>query len=562
MLELLHIENIAVIEKADIEFAPGLNVLTGETGAGKSIVIDALEAITGGRTSRDIVRNGQPYATVSGVFDCAGAEAVLDELGISPDDGRLFVTRRISADGKNVCRINGVPVPVAELKTLGASLVDIHGQNDGRKLLDEQSHLKYLDGYAGSDPLLAEYKDRFSEMKALHAEIKALDMDEGEKERRADMLRFQINELESADITVGELDKLKERRELLNNASKLMDAVDDAFSALYGGERSDGAVTLTEEAASSLAGVAHYSEKLAEISDRINNIRYDLEDTSEQLRDFKDELDFSPNELDEIEGRISLLKRLMRKYAPDEQSLLDSLESAKQELEGIEYSDEKKRKLEKELVSVIQEAEKSAAALSKARKCAAKTLEIRIAEELAQLNMKSVRFSVHFDSTDFTPSGKDDVSFLMSANAGEELGRISKIASGGELSRIMLAMKNVLAENDTVGTMVFDEIDTGVSGIAAQRVGEKLWELGNARQVLCVTHLPQIAAMADNQFSVEKSTLDGRTFTHVNSLDKEGRKSEIARLTGGDNITDNTLLSAEEQLSAAENYKKNYLDKH
>jgi len=556
MLNLLHIENIAVIEKADIEFENGLSVLTGETGAGKSIVIDALSAITGGRVSKDIVRTGAKAASVTGVFTLKMPDEWYEENGIErEDDDQLFVMRKISADGKNSCRINGTPVSVSQLKELGAELIDIHGQNDGRKLLDESFHLKYLDGYCETGAELGEYKEKYGILKKLRSELEALDMDEGEKERRADMLKFQIDEIERANVVVGEMEEKEARRELLKNASRLTDSVDSVFAALWGSDRTDGAVTLTEEAERELDASSRYSEKLGALSSKMADVKYALMDIAEEVRDFRDELDFSPGELDEIEDRISTLKRLMRKYGAGEEEILETLERAKEELDDIEYSDEKKLKLEKKLKAALADAEKCAKALSEKRKAGALTLEKRIQDELSHLNMKNVKFKVSFEKVELSHTGCDEVRFLMSANSGEEPGRIAKIASGGELSRIMLAMKNVLAENDDVGTMVFDEIDTGVSGIAAQRVGEKLWELGVKRQVLCVTHLPQIAAMADNHFVVEKDSDGERTYTRVSALDTEGRKTELSRLTGGDNITALTLDSAAEQLIAAQRYK-------
>ena len=556
MLNLLHIENIAVIEKAELEFTDGLSVLTGETGAGKSIVIDALTAVTGGRVSKDIVRTGAKAASVTSIFTRKMPEEWYEENGIEPeDDDRIFVMRRISADGKNTCRINGTPVSVTQLKELGAELVDIHGQNDGRKLLDESFHLKHLDGYCENTEILDNYREKYGVLKDLREELDALDMDEGEKERLADMLKFRIDEIERANVTPGETEEKEARRELLKNASRLTESVDSVFAALWGSDRSDGAVTLAEEAERELNSSSRYSDRLGELGAKLADVKYALMDVAEEIRDFRDELDFSPGELDEIEERLSQLKRLMRKYGGCEEEVLETLERARAELEDIEYSDEKKLKLEKKLKTALADAEKCAKELSEKRKAGARILEKRIQDELAHLNMAGVKFKVSFGETELSASGCDEVRFLMSANSGEEPGRIAKIASGGELSRIMLAMKNVLAENDDVGTMVFDEIDTGVSGIAAQRVGEKLWELGVKRQVLCVTHLPQIAAMADNHFAVVKDSSGERTYTNVEFLDTEGRKAELSRLTGGDNITAVTLNSAAEQLAAAQRYK-------
>ncbi|MBR5381015.1 MAG: DNA repair protein RecN [Oscillospiraceae bacterium] len=562
MLEALHSENIAVIEKAEIDFCGGFNVLTGETGAGKSIVIDALAAVTGGRTSRELVRSGENGASVTAVFTgSAETERWLSENGLEPEsDGRIFILRRIQADGKNVCRINGCPVAVAQLRELGALLIDIHGQNDGRKLLDEATHLSYLDGFAGLSGEVAAYGERYAALRAKEREIEALTMDEGEKERRTDMLKYQIDELERADVHIGEMAEKQARRDLLKNSAKLTDAVDEAFSALYGGDSSDGIVTLAGEAESALLHAARYSKELDPLCERLHELKCTADDLAEELRTLLGDLNFSPEELDELEDRLSKLGRLSRKYGGDEEQMLAFLENAKKELESIEYSSDMIIKLEKERDALVSEAQAAAAALSEKRRAAAKSLEKRIKDELLQLNMASVQFEVEFSPLQgeygLGPAGCDSVSFLMSANAGEKPGRISRIASGGELSRIMLAMKNVMAESDPVGTMVFDEIDTGVSGVAAQRVGEKIAALSAARQVMCVTHLPQIAVMADAHYEVRKEQSGGRTYTYVNQLDVEGRKREIARLTGGENVTETTLRSAEEQLAAADRFKK------
>jgi len=562
MLEALHIENIAVIEKAEIDFCGGFNVLTGETGAGKSIVIDALSAVTGGRTSRELVRSGADGASVTAVFTGSAATAAwLSENGLEPeDDGRIYIMRRIQADGRNVCRVNGCPVAVAQLRDLGSLLIDIHGQNDGRKLLDEATHLAYLDSFAGLADDVASYGGIYARLREKEREIEKLTMDEGEKERRTDMLRYQIDELTSAGIRVGEIAEKQARRDLLKNSAKLTDAVDEAFSALYGGDSTDGIVTLAVEAESALRHAARYSRELDPLCERLHELKCTADDVAEDLRALRGELSFSPQELDELEDRLSRLGRLSRKYGGDEEQMLGFLDAAKKELENIEYSSDMIIMLEKERTALVSEAKAAAAALSEKRRAAAKSLETRIMDELSQLNMGGVRFEVEFSPLQgeygLGPSGCDAVSFLMSANAGEKPGRISRIASGGELSRIMLAMKNVMAESDPVGTMVFDEIDTGVSGVAAQRVGEKIAALSAARQVMCVTHLPQIAVMADAHFEVRKEQTGGRTYTYVNQLDVEGRKREIARLTGGENVTETTLMSAEEQIAAAASFKK------
>ena len=559
MLNELHIENIAVIEKADISFAPGLNVLTGETGAGKSIIIDSIGAVLGERVSRDLVRRGAEKGTVTAVFDADCAAAWLEENEID-SDGELIIQRRITLDGKSSCRICGTPVTAAQLKELAAMLVDIHGQNDGRQLMDERRHMAYLDSFGHLDGALAAYRAEYDRFSAIKKEMAALSMDEIEKARLSDSLKYQIEELERANIKPGEKDTLSARRDLLRNSEKLTEALDEAFSALYGGD--DNAVSMSQNAAYYAAKAANYAPELEQVANAVNDAAFALADAAETLRDFKDSLDFSPEEYDNIETRLSLLNKLERKYGRTDEELCAYLDECRRKLDDIEYADDRLVKLEKELSAQKAQCVKAAAALSAQRREKAAELEKRIVTELRELNMPSVRFAVEFVPVDneqgFDASGADKIRFIMSANAGEELGRISKIASGGELSRIMLAMKNVFAENDPVGTMVFDEIDTGVSGIAAQRVAEKLFAVSKGRQVMCVTHLPQIAAMADSHYLIAKHEEGGRTYTEVNGLTREGRRRELARLHGGDFITETTLASAEEQLAAAEAFKKRF----
>lgn len=559
MLNELHIENIAVIEKADISFAPGLNVLTGETGAGKSIIIDSIGAVLGERVSRDLVRRGAEKGTVTAVFDADCAAAWLEENEID-SDGELIIQRRITLDGKSSCRICGTPVTAAQLKELAAMLVDIHGQNDGRQLMDERRHMAYLDSFGHLDGALAAYRAEYDRFSAIKKEMAALSMDEIEKARLSDSLKYQIEELERANIKPGEKDTLSARRDLLRNSEKLTEALDEAFSALYGGD--DNAVSMSQNAAYYAAKAANYAPELEQAANAVNDAAFALADAAETLRDFKDSLDFSPEEYDNIETRLSLLNKIERKYGRTDEELCVYLDECRRKLDDIEYADDRLVKLEKELSAQKAQCVKAAAALSAQRREKAAELEKRIMTELRELNMPSVRFAVEFVPVDneqgFDASGADKIRFIMSANAGEELGRISKIASGGELSRIMLAMKNVFAENDPVGTMVFDEIDTGVSGIAAQRVAEKLFAVSKGRQVMCVTHLPQIAAMADSHYLIAKHEEGGRTYTEVNGLTREGRRRELARLHGGDFITETTLASAEEQLAAAEAFKKRF----
>ena len=560
MIKLLHIENIAVIEKADIEFAPGLNVLTGETGAGKSIVIDALSAVTGGRTSRDIIRTGAEFASVTAVFSATQENDWFEDNGVEADEsGDIFITRRISADGKSVCRVNGSPVSAAQLRELGAQLLDIHGQNDGRKLLDESAHRAYLDAFGGLSASLDAYRESYKKLIDKKAEIDKLSMDESEKERHIDALKYQIEEIEAAKVRIGEHDELASRREILMNVSRLTEATETAYEALHGGESTDGAVSLISEAQTQLDRAARYSEGLKALGERLAELRYAAQDITDELRDFRSILEYSPNELDAIESRLDVLKRLIRKYGSEEKAI-ERLAESMAELSDIEDSANKLEKLEKDFEGCLQEAASLSDQLSQSRKIAAIALRNEVMDELSQLSMPGVEFVVEFDDIrgeyGLSLSGRDEVWFLMSANAGEKPGRINRIASGGELARIMLALKSVISGERDTGTAVFDEIDAGVSGIAAQRVGEKLSKLAHRRQVLCVTHLPQIAALADTHFEILKSMEGGRTYTHVAELDFEGRKKEIARLSGGENVTFTTLASAAEQLSAAEEYKQ------
>ena len=558
MLNELHIENIAVIERADIRFERGLNVLTGETGAGKSIVIDAIGAVLGDRVSRELVRRGAEKALVTAVFDTDGTEAWLANNDVEADQ-ELILQRRIQADGKSSCRVCGVPVTAAQLKELASLLVDIHGQNDGRQLMDERRHREYLDRFGVSETAIADYRSEYEKYRAIQKELKQLDMDEVEKERLSESLRYQIAELERAELKPGEKEGLVSRRDLLRNSEKLTEALDEAIRLLYGED--DNAVSMAQNAEYYAGKAASLVPELGSTLSSIHDAAFALSDAAETLRDFRESLDFSPEEYDSLEERISQLNKLERKYSRDEDALISYLQECRDRLDTIEYADERSAKLRRELEAQKKQCLRAAIRLRENRKQAAKDLEQRIMTELRELNMPSVRFAVEFapleEEPGFDRNGADEIRFVMSANAGEELGRISRIASGGELSRIMLAMKNVFAEKDPVATMIFDEIDTGVSGIAAQRVGEKLYSVSRGKQVLCVTHLPQIAAMADSHYLIAKEERAGRTYTEVTRLDRDGQRMELARLHGGDNITLTTLASAEEQLEAAERFKEN-----
>ena len=555
MLELLHIENIAIIEEAEIAFRPGFNALTGETGAGKSIVIDAMSAVLGQRTSRDLIRTGASKAFVSALFSHVDP-ALCEELGAVPDEnGDLMLQREIGADGKNVCRVGGRPVTVSQLRTLGSRLVNIHGQHDGQQLLDEEQHLAYLDSFGKVDSLLEAYTDKYNGLTDIRRKMNALQMDEAEKARRMDTLQYQIGELERAKLKSGEEEELQSRRNLLRNAEKFISAVSGADYALNGGEDGSGVLNLLRQAQDALGTVRHLDEGFDALYQRLESAYSEAYDIAFSVAEQRENFDFSPNELDEVEGRLDQFYRLKKKYGATVEDMLAYLDSCRKELDDIAYAGDALERLEKDCAKVEKAARKAAEELSAARKAAGENLSQAILTELRQLDMGKIRFQVDFAEKPLDAAGMDQVRVLMSANLGEELKPINKIASGGEMARIMLAMKNVLSEQDHVATMVFDEVDTGVSGRAAQKVAEKMARISRHKQVLCVTHLPQLAAMADTHFSVEKGEANGRTFTRVRQLDRKQRQMELARLTGGAQVTETMLQGAEELLSQAEKFR-------
>ena len=559
MLELLHIENVAVIARADITFGPGLNVLTGETGAGKSIIIDAIGAILGERTSRELVRAGTGFALVSAELSASDAAARwLEAAGLGFEPGEpVVVSRRIGADGKSACRVNGAPVSTAQLRELGETLFDVHGQNDGRRLLSEANHRRYLDAYGGLEELAADYTARYRAYTDCLAELDALRRSEADKEFLEARLQKELRELNAAAPKDGEEEALAERAKLLRGAEKLTDKLTAAYEALYGGDGGEGALSLLVTAASAAESAARIAPSMEQLARDLGDLRYRAEDMADQVEEARRSLDFSPGELDRIESRLSLLQRLSRKYGGAAQART-RLEAAKNELEDVRYLSEKLRKLEALVETRRGEARAAAETLSKARQAAAETLAKAVEGELRDLSMAGSRFQVDFTpkgGEGFDAAGLEEIRFLLSANAGQAPGRLTHIASGGELSRIMLALKNVLRAASDPEVLIFDEIDTGVSGIAAQRVGEKLADLAENRQVLCVTHLPQLAAMADEQFAIVKRQAEGQTYTEVNRLDEPGRKEELARLIGGETVTEATLTGAGELIAAARVYK-------
>lgn len=553
MLSNLQIENIAVIKSASIDFENGFNVMTGETGAGKSIVIDSLNAILGERTSRELIRSGADSASVCAEFQNVGdnVKNELEKLGIEKDD-TLIVSRKLTPDGKNVCRINGMPATVSMLKALGVQLVNIHGQLDNQSLLSPETHCSFIDKLAGSGRVLNEFKELYSLYIKKENELKSLNTDVNEKNRRLDILNYQIEEIQKADIRPGEKDELTEKLGFLRNAEKVLDLLHTAYAALNGDGEMPGAADIAADAASKLLSAADYSSDFTETANGVNDAAMNLSAYTEELRDKIYSLDYDPNETERAEERLDVIYRLSQKYGDSEEAILAYLENAEKERDALSFSDERAEQLRAETEKAYNEALAAAKKLSEIRIEAGKKFSADVERELAFLDMPSVKFIVNDSVGELYENGIDNIEFLLSANAGEEPKPLSKIASGGELSRIMLAIKCVLSELDDIDTLIFDEIDSGVSGRAALKIAAKMKELSKTHQVICVTHLAQIAAFADEHKLISKEEKDGRTYTCIASLDYNGRKYELARIMGGLTVTQSILNSAEELLSSAE----------
>ena len=553
MLSNLQIENIAVIKSASIDFENGFNVMTGETGAGKSIVIDSLNAILGERTSRELIRSGADSASVCAEFQNVGdnVKNELEKLGIEKND-TLIVSRKLTPDGKNVCRINGMPATVSMLKALGVQLVNIHGQLDNQSLLSPETHCSFIDKLAGSGRELNEFKELYSLYIKNENELKSLNTDVNEKNRRLDILNYQIEEIQKADIRPGEKDELTEKLGFLRNAEKVLDLLHTAYAALNGDGEMPGAADIAADAASKLLSAADYSSDFTETANGVNDAAMNLSAYTEELRDKIYSLDYDPNETERAEERLDVIYRLSQKYGDSEEDILAYLENAEKERDALSFSDERAEQLRAETEKAYNEALAAAKKLSEIRIEAGKKFSADVERELAFLDMPSVKFIVNDSVGELYENGIDNIEFLLSANAGEEPKPLSKIASGGELSRIMLAIKCVLSELDDIDTLIFDEIDSGVSGRAALKIAAKMKELSKTHQVICVTHLAQIAAFADEHKLISKEEKDGRTYTCIASLDYNGRKYELARIMGGLTVTQSILNSAEELLSSAE----------
>lgn len=562
MLTLLQIENVAVIASADIVFKPGFNVLTGETGAGKSIIIDSVAALSGERTSRELVRTGSDYASVSGVFDCADFVApILEDAGIQPEpDGSLFISRRITADGRNLCRVNGRTAPLSLLRRLGELLIRSHGQHDSRGLLDPALHIELLDRYAGTQELLAEYKAELARLKEIRSAQRELARDEDEKQRRIELLNYRIAEIGQADLVPGEEEQLTARRAEARDAKNIIKACLLAAEALNGGENGS-ASDMALKASKDLLSLKKQNQRLSDLANRLDGLSSELSDVADEIRKAAEETGFSEASLDEIEDRLSLISTLKRKYGGSIESVnLCAAESAA-ELETILRSDAELERLAGEYADRHKRTSEIAKRLSDERKSAAKRLEKAVEEELSYLCMAGARFEVRFERqeregrTVFAPDGTDIVEFYISANRGETVKPLARTASGGELSRIMLALNTVLSPK-TEPTVIYDEVDSGISGVAALRVAERLARTASTRQVLCVTHLSQMASFADAHFLIKKAQQDGRTFTSVEELDREGRLLELARINGGAEPTETMKLAAAEQIADAERVKQ------
>ena len=552
MLSELYIENLAVIEKATIDFSDKLNVFTGETGAGKSILINGINAILGQRVTKDIVRTGTDKAVISALFTDIGDNVlqVLDELGISAEDGQLFLTREIRSDGGSVARVNSRAVNVSVLKAIGETLVTIHGQHDNQILMAPERHIEILDSYAESEALIEDYHSSFRELQSIVNKIKT---EQSKKEFRMAELADIVEEINALNIHEGEDKEIEAELNISKNAVAISEALYMAKQLLSGDDDTDGAVEMTQRASKSVEGYTDIMTEISPIYDRLSSAAIEMEDISEEIGSLLDSLDIDPKRYDYLNQRSDELRRIMKKYGPELDDVLTTLENSQNELDELSGAEQSLDELNKEKERLLAEVSKKAKALSDHRKKAGERFVSQVTEELEFLNMPKVKLVVQQKTGKLTINGMDSIEFLISANLGEEPKPIAKIASGGELSRIMLALKNVIAEKDSIGTLIFDEIDTGVSGRAAQKIGIKLKQISRLRQVLCVTHLAQMAVMADNHLLIEKNIQGDRTVTTVRTLDHEQRKYEIARIMGGENITELMLENAEQYLKDADN---------
>ena len=558
MLSNLKIENIAIIESASIDFENNFNCLTGETGAGKSIIIDSINAVLGEKTSRELIRTGESKATVSAFFTDV-SDRVLQELetaGIEPEDDRtLSVSRIMTKDGRNNCRINGNTVTVSMLKKIGLSLINIHGQSDNQELMSSELHYTFIDAVADNKNLYEDYYDAFCKLNEIKHSISEISIDEARKARQIDLLTHQIDELKKADIRVGEKDELTERKTVINNSQRLLSSLNEAYAALSGSDEFSGAVSMLFDAARALTDVSRILPDTAAMAETLNDMAYTADSYLSDISNLIDNSMYDEREIADIEERLDVIYRMSKKYGETEEEMLEFLDKCEKELHNITYSDELLEELNRQLESQTAITRQKAEMLSQSRKTAAEDFEKKIMRELSFLDMPDTVFKVQFRSTDFSETGIDDIEFLISANKGEELKPLAKIASGGELSRIMLAIKSVLADKDETDTLIFDEIDAGVSGRAAGKIALKLNDVSKHRQVLCITHLPSIAAFADNHMLISKKVSGEKTYTSVTPLDFDSRVAEIARIIGGNENDKAHLESARQLLKDAQVHK-------
>lgn len=551
MLKTLSIENIAVIEKAQIEFNNGLNVLTGETGAGKSIVVDSINAILGERTSRELVRHGSDFAFVSALFEdiSDNVKNRLEELGYAAEeDSSLLLTRKITGTGKSACKINGASATVSILKEIGQLLVNIHGQHDSQSLLNPDLHYQFVDMMSDNREIFSDYKESFHKLISVRRRLKALTDDEEDKDRVLELLEYQIKELEEADIQPNEKAELLKKKKLMESSEAILLALNHTSLALGGDDEFDGASTLVSSAAKEFSSAVSLSDGAEKILSKLNDISEEMEEVKDLISSEISSFDFDEHEREQVEERLDLLYRLGLKYGSTEQEMLAFLENAREKRNAVLFNDEELEKLTIQYDALLDEVMKKAQRLSDYRKKLAKSFEENVKAQLEFLDMPKIKFVVHFEKGNLSSNGFDKIEFLISTNPGEPAKPLAKIASGGELSRIMLAIKNVIVHNDTIGTLIFDEIDTGVSGRASRKIGLKLKAVSKETQVITVTHSAQIAAAADEHFLIQKDFDNDKTYTKVSSLDFEGRKKELARIMGGLNVTDTLLKSAEEML--------------
>ena len=558
MLAELFIQNVAVIEKTSVTFGPGFNLFTGETGAGKSILIDAISAVLGFRTSRDIVRTGADKALVTALFEELSPQTMeaLAQAGYEPEeDGTLLLSRELQAGGKSTCKIGGRPATVSILREIAQTLINIHGQHDSQLFMEPERHIGLVDAYAGALDVLAEYRAQYIVLQGVKRELEKLDLDEAEKNYRVDLLTYQIDEIESAALRPGEEEELAAQKKRLNNAAKISECLAQADASMSGTDEAEGLVALLDMAKDAAATAGRYLDNLAPIAQRMEEIYYELREYASDIRGLVEEQELDAGSIDEIERRLDFIFKLKHKYGASIDEVLEYLERSSRELADITHAEERQKELQSQLAKETYKAQKLAETLSERRTGAISRFTADMSEELKFLDMPFVRLEVDVERCPLGPDGIDKLELMISTNPGEPPKPLAKIASGGELSRIMLSLKNVLADKDQVSTLIFDEVDTGVSGRAAQKIGQKLHQASIGRQIICVTHLAQVAAYADNHLLIEKSVRGDRTFTEVRALELEERAAELARIIGGADITPTVLQSAREMLQHAQALK-------